>query len=65
VDKDQPVSKRLLSVSEAAMYLGIAERTIYNGTGRRSKAKFPVPVKRIGKLIRFDIKDLDRYIDSI
>lgn len=57
--------KRLLSVEEAAKYLGLSPRTIYNGTGRKSKNKFPVNPKRIGKLIKFDIRDLDRYIDSI
>lgn len=57
--------KRLLSVAETAAYLGISPRTVYNGTHRKSKRPFPVKPKRIGKLIKFDIRDLDRYIESI
>jgi predicted DNA-binding transcriptional regulator AlpA len=57
--------KRLLSVEEAARYLGIAPRTIYNKTGRRAKVKFPVKPKRVGGSLRFDIKDLERYVESL
>jgi excisionase family DNA binding protein len=56
--------KRLLSVEEAAHYLGMAPRTIYNAVAPKSKNPFPVKAKRIGKLVRFDIRDLDSFIDS-
>jgi len=54
--------KRLLTVKETATYLGLSPRTIYNMTARRSKKPFPVKPKRIGKLVRFDIEDLEKYI---
>jgi excisionase family DNA binding protein len=57
--------KRLLSVADAAEYLSISPRTIYNGIAPKSKVPFPVKPKRIGKLVRFDIRDLDRYVDSL
>ena len=57
--------KRLLSAQETADYLGISVRTLYNQTSRRAKVEFPVKPKRIGKLLKFDIKDLDSYIDSL
>ena len=57
--------KRLLNVSEAAVYLGLSPRTVYNAVAPQSKIPFPVKPKRIGKLVRFDIKDLDRYVDSL
>jgi predicted DNA-binding transcriptional regulator AlpA len=57
--------KRLLSIKETAEYLGLSPRTIYNATGRRAKKPFPVKPKRIGKLIKFDRKDLDTYIDGL
>ena len=57
--------KRLLSVEEAAQYLGISPRTIYNGSGPRAKKRFPVKAKRVGKLVKFDIKDLDSYVESL
>jgi len=59
------IKKRLLSVEETASYLGISPRTIYNQIGRKSKKKFPVKPKRIGKLVKFDLRDLDKFIDSI
>lgn len=59
------MDKRLLSVADAAKYLSISPRTIYNGIAPKSKAPFPIKPKRIGKLVRFDIRDLDRYIDSL
>lgn len=58
-------TKRLLTIPETASYLGISKRTIYNGTSRKSKNPFPVRPKRIGKAIRFDLRDLERYIDSL
>ena len=57
--------KRLFSVEEAARYLGISPRTIYNQIGRRAKKKFPVKAKRVGKLVKFDIRDLESYIESL
>lgn len=59
------MNKRLLSVIEAANYLSISPRTIYNAIGPSAKVPFPVRPKRIGKLVRFDIRDLDRYVDSL
>jgi len=58
-------SKRLLSVDETAEYLGISPRTIYNKVCKNAKQPFPIKPKRFGGLIKFDIRDLDAYIDSI
>ncbi len=57
--------KRLLSVEETAAYLGLSPRTIYNQIGPRAKKPFPVKPKRIGKLVKFDLRDLEQYVDSI
>ena len=57
--------KRLLPIGEAALYLGLEPRTIYNQIGPRAKKKFPVKCKRIGRKILFDIRDLDAYVDSL
>jgi len=59
------IEKRLLSVKETARFLGISPRTIYNGIHRKSKKKFPVKPKRIGKLVKFDIRELESYIESL
>ena len=57
--------KRLLSAKETAEYLGIAVRTLYNQTSRNAKVKFPVKPKKIGKWLKFDIQELDAYIDNL
>jgi len=57
--------KRFLSVKEAAEYLGLSPRTIYNGLTRNTEKPFPVKHKKLGKLIKFEIQDLNEYADSI
>jgi predicted DNA-binding transcriptional regulator AlpA len=63
--KGVDVPRRLYSVEEAAAYLDIKPRTIYNRIGPRSKNPFPVKAKRIGKLVKFDIRDLDAYVAGL
>ena len=62
---NQSIQKRLLSVEEAARYLGLSPRTIYNAVAPKSKKPFTVKPKRVGKLVKFDVRDLERYVDSI
>jgi predicted DNA-binding transcriptional regulator AlpA len=62
---NKSIQKRLLSVEEAARYLGLSPRTIYNAVAPKSKNPFPVKPKRVGKLVKFDVQDLERYVDSI
>ena len=61
---NEPV-KRLLSVEETAQYLGMSARTIYNAIAPKSKKPFPIKAKRIGKLVKFDRLELDRFIDQL
>lgn len=52
-------SDRLLSVAEAAAYLGVQENTIYNWSmGRKRK----IPVVKIGRLNKYRISDLNDFI---
>lgn len=46
---EEPAFKRLLTTAEAAAYLGLGPRTLYNGSGRRAKTPLPVKPKRIGE----------------
>ena len=57
--------KRLLNVSETAFYLGLSRQTIYNGIAPKSEKPFPVKPKRWGKRVLFDVRDLDRFADSL
>ena len=57
--------KRLLSVKETAAILGISPRTIYNNIHRKAEQKFPIKPKRVGRLVKFERRDIDEYIDSL
>jgi hypothetical protein len=49
--------QRLLGVEEAAKYLGMTPHAL------RHKAAIDIPCVRIDAKLRFDRRDLDRYID--
>jgi hypothetical protein len=50
-------NQRLLGLEDAAVYLGMTP------TALRHKAGVEVPVVKIDAKLRFDRRDLDRYID--
>ena len=52
-------TKRLYNLKEAAEYLGRSEWSM-----RELQWKGALPVVRDGRRIYFDVKDLDRYIES-
>jgi hypothetical protein len=49
--------QRLLEIEDAAKYLGMTAHAL------RHKAVTQVPVVRVDNKLRFDRRDLDRYID--
>ncbi len=51
--------KRLLSVGEAATYLGVRKSTIYSWAWRRK-----IPSVKMGRRLPFDREDLDRIIEE-
>ncbi len=50
---------RLLSVGEAAQYLGVQERTIYSWASQEQ-----IPSVHIGRRLLFNQEDLDRMIEA-
>jgi hypothetical protein len=50
-------SQRLMDIEEAAKYLGMTPHAL------RHKAAVDIPCVRIDTKLRFDRRDLDRYID--
>ena len=54
-----PVSGTLLDLAGAAVYLHDSERHVRSLSERRE-----IAVVRIGRKVRFDPADLDRYIES-
>jgi excisionase family DNA binding protein len=64
--QDHLAGKRLLTVSEAALYLGLSPRTLYNAVAPKSKSPISgLRFKHQGKLVRFDIRDLDLYVEGL
>jgi predicted DNA-binding transcriptional regulator AlpA len=62
--KTMELKKRLLSIEETAAILGISPRTIYNGVAPRAKRPFPIKPKRVGRLVKFRIEDIEAYIEA-
>jgi excisionase family DNA binding protein len=54
--------KLLLNVQEVAQALNCSPRTVYNQVSAKT---FPIRVKRRGKLVRFDVRDLIAYVNSL
>ncbi|MGB5759742.1 MAG: helix-turn-helix domain-containing protein [Acidimicrobiales bacterium] len=53
------MSKNLLDVDEAAAHLSVTPRFI-----RRLVAQRRVPYLKVGRFIRFDVSDLDAWLDA-
>lgn len=58
------MTKRWLDVNEAAEYLKLKKTHLYSMAQGRAAVKGP-PVSKVGKYLRYDIKDLDRWIDAL
>ena len=52
------MEQRLLEIDDAAKYLGLSVHAL------RHKAGAEIPVIRVDARLRFDRRDLDRFIDS-
>jgi predicted DNA-binding transcriptional regulator AlpA len=63
--KKDPRFQRLLTVEETSSYLGISPHSIYNAVSPKSAKEFPVKPLRLGRAIRFDVRDLDTYIEGL
>ena len=55
-------SKRMIGIKELALYLGLSPQTIYN---QLSAGTFPIKTKRLGRILKWDIRDVDRYLDKL
>ena len=60
-----PLPKKYLNVTETAQHLRLSPGTVYNGTSPKSKNPFPIPFKRIGRKILFDIQDINRFMEGV
>ncbi len=56
------MEKRMLGINELADYLGLAVQTVRN---QLSAGTFPIRTKRFGRLLKWDRRDVDRYLDKL
>ncbi len=54
----------LLTVAETAKRLSISKQTIYNRTHRKAKDPFPIKPVRIGRCVRFALKDIEAFVEG-
>ncbi len=59
------ITPRMLSVDDAARYIGIAAKTIRNRIGPKATIPFPVKPKHIGGRVLFDVRELDAFLDIL
>jgi excisionase family DNA binding protein len=57
--EDRPNNVRLLNVREAARFLGTTPKTLYTMAWRRE-----IVFVKIGRSLRFDVKDLEQMIEE-
>lgn len=59
-DKDRPSREevRLLNIKEAARFLGTTDKTLYTKIWRRE-----IPFIKLGRSVRFDVRDLEALIE--
>lgn len=65
MEKKVDLLPRLLSVADAAKYLGLSAKTIRNRLGPKAKQPFPVKPKKIGRKVLFERADLDAFADGL
>jgi excisionase family DNA binding protein len=53
------ITPRLLTVAQAAVYLGMTERALRTCVQRRQ-----VPIVKRGRAVSFDVRQLDAWIDE-
>ena len=53
------MARRVLNTKEAAAYIGRSERALYKLVARRE-----IPVVRHGRNLRFDVRELDKWIEG-
>ena len=53
------MQKRLITIKEASEYLGISVNTLYSWVSQKK-----IDYVKIGRLTKFDLRVLDRYIDN-
>ncbi|KEJ91111.1 helix-turn-helix transcriptional regulator [Synergistes jonesii] len=62
LEKEQRGLRRFLTRDEAAEYMGMSGYTLDE---YQRKGTLQIPSVKIGKMVRYDLKDIDRYADGL
>ncbi|MBK8274953.1 MAG: helix-turn-helix domain-containing protein [Nitrospira sp.] len=54
-----PITPRLLDIQQVAVYVGLSVHTVYKFVSQRK-----IPHVKIGKLVKFDRQEIDRWITA-
>ena len=54
--------KRMLDISDLATRIGLKPQTIRN---KLNCGTFPIKTKKIGRKLLWDIRDVDKFLDSL
>ncbi|ACL04487.1 hypothetical protein Dalk_5246 [Desulfatibacillum aliphaticivorans] len=65
LEAKQKAGVRLVSVDEAAIFLGISPQTLRNRLSRSSRCKHPIPSKKLGGRRVFDLRQLHDFVDAL
>ena len=57
MNEGSAITRRLLSIQEAAEYVGLSVHTVYTMVSQRR-----IPFTKVGRLTKFDLKHLDAWI---
>jgi len=57
---NKDISQRLVKVRAAADYLAISERKLWD-----LSQNGPIPVVKLGRAVRYDLADLDSFIENM
>ena len=60
--KNQFHDKRLISVQDLAEYLGMSPWTI---RAKIRNDEFPFKPRRLGRFLKFDIQEVEQYVNSL
>ena len=56
------MEQRLLGIEELGQYLGIRPQTIRN---HLSSGTFPIPAKKLCGRVKFDVRDVEKYLENL
>jgi len=56
------VEKRMMDIRELSSYIGLKPQTIRN---QISMGTFQIPTKKLGRLLKWDRRDVDGFLDKL